>query len=283
LNFNAYRAVPTLETLVRGAESPRLAAPELVEGPTLARIPLSGPPVVGFAAFLNGIQQSRVVYHSGLVPIVHGTVGAVIRVRRDRRLTTHALGPRISRALFAPRHLVPADLWDELTPLGVIDTGPADAHPSILLERAIHLVEQRRDAAKRLLAQAWHAESEPLWVDGSLSVASPRVIGVVRTHRTLYATGDSVGTICELAVGERSSMFRVRDNLSWYLRLRDPAGRDPLWGLLRIEAADATPGRADLVSRWVMAEATPLALPDPRWDTLVYGVRDCEEYLRAVC
>jgi hypothetical protein len=26
----------------------------------------------------------------------------------------------------------------------------------------------------------------------------------------------------------------------------------------------------------------PLALPDSRWDKMVYGVRDCEEFLRAV-
>ena len=256
----------------------------MVEGPALARIRLSGAPVVGFAAFLNGIQQSRIVYHSGLVPIVHGTVGAVIRVRRDRRLTTHPLGPRISRTLLAPRQLLPDDLWNDLVPLGVIDTGsgPADAHPSALLERAIHLVEQRREAAERILAEAW-VDTAPLWVDGPLSVNSAQAIGVVRTHRTLYVEADTLPMLCELAVGERSSIFRVRDNFSWYLRLRDPAGRDPLWGLLRVEIADATSERADLVSRWVLAESTPLALPDPRWDTLVYGVRDCEEYLRAVC
>jgi hypothetical protein len=170
----------------------------------------------------------------------------------------------------------------------VIDTGsgPADAHPSALVERAIHLVEQRRDAAERFLAEAWGAaslDSAPLWLDGPLSVNSAQVIGVVRTHRTLYAEADALPTICELAVGERSNIFRVRDNLSWYLRLRDPAGRHPLWGLLRIEVAEASAERADLVSRWVLAESTPLALPDPRWDTLVYGVRDCEEYLRAIC
>ena len=26
----------------------------------------------------------------------------------------------------------------------------------------------------------------------------------------------------------------------------------------------------------------PVALPDNRWDKMVYGVRDCEEFLRAV-
>ena len=77
---------------------------------------------------------------------------------------------------------------------------------------------------------------------------------------------------------------------SWYLRLRDPAGHDPMWGLVRIEAADRRAAespdeltaRADRISRWVLAEAAPLALPDGRWDKMVYGVRDCEEFLRAV-
>jgi hypothetical protein len=54
---------------------------------------------------------------------------------------------------------------------------------------------------------------------------------------------------------------------------------------VRIEVADdggEITERAHTVSRWVLAEVAPLALPDPRWDTLVYGVHDCEEYLRAV-
>lgn len=272
----AHGTGPTLETLVRGVESPRLVAPEVVEGSSFSAYTLSGPPLVGFAAFLNGFQRSRVLFHSGLVPIVHGTVAAVIRVRRDRRLTTHALGPRIERTLFAPRQLVPAALWDDLAALGAIDTGPADAHPTTLAERAVHAVERRREAAERALAASW-TEPAPLWIDGGLSVASPYAVGVVRTHRTLYGAPDAIG------VGQRSSVFRVRDVLSWYVRLRDPRGRDPLWGLLRIEVAEANADKADLISRWVLAEAAPLALPDPRWDTLVYGVRDCEEYLRAIC
>jgi hypothetical protein len=279
-----YGAGPTLETLASGLESPRLVTPELVEGQTLARLPLSGPPLVGFSAFLNGIQQSRVVLHAGLVPVVHGTTAAVIRVRRDRRLTTHDAGPRIERGLFAPHALVSPELWADLTALGVTDTSPTDAHPATLLDRAVHVVQRRREAAERALAESW-ADDALLWIDGALPAASRRAVGVVRTHRTLYAAPEALATICALAPGERSSMFRPpeRSVVSWYVRLRDPVGRHPLWGLLRVEVADADPARADLVSRWVMAEATPLALPDPRWDTLVYGVRDCEEYLRAIC
>jgi hypothetical protein len=72
--------------------------------------------------------------------------------------------------------------------------------------------------------------------------------------------------------------------MSWYLRTRDPRGRDVLWGLVRIESAmcsDVT-ARADQVSRWLLAEASPLALPDPRWDRMTYGIRDCESFLRAI-
>jgi hypothetical protein len=61
-------------------------------------------------------------------------------------------------------------------------------------------------------------------------------------------------------------------------------------GLVRVEVArtpelEASVGaitrRADEVSQWILAERAPLALPDARWDRMVYGIRDCEEYLRA--
>ena len=101
-----------------------------------------------------------------------------------------------------------------------------------------------------------------------------------------------IWTLFSLRSGERSSVARVRPRtrtpvISWYLRLRDSGGRDPLWGLVRVECAEmdgdsAATSRANDVSRWVLAEALPLALPDGRWDKMTYGVRDCEEFLRAI-
>jgi hypothetical protein len=62
-----------------------------------------------------------------------------------------------------------------------------------------------------------------------------------------------------------------------------------MWGLVRVEVAYPEPhgmarvgDLANEVSRWILAEASPLALPDARWDKMVYGVRDCEEFLRAI-
>ena len=40
--------------------------------------------------------------------------------------------------------------------------------------------------------------------------------------------------------------------------------------------------RADEISRWLLAEGTPLALPDSRWDRMAYGIRDSEEFLKAI-
>lgn len=311
----AVGAGPTLETLPGGTESPRLVAPRMVEGTALQRRRVPGEPTPGCTAFLDGIQRSRVVtYHDG-VPIVHGTVAAVIRVRQGRRLNTHSTGPRVNRALYIPRALVPPRLWNDASagPWPVVDTGepmegttwgtsvsadPALAvHPEALAERAVHFVEVARQEAERMLAEQWCAsEQSPLYVDGSVSgsdrvAASPWCFGVVKRHGTLYVAPDSLAVLSALSPGQRTTAFRITAArrvpvLSWYLRLRDAAGRDPTWGLVRVEVAD-TPAidvgaRADEVSRWVLAERAPVSLPDSRWDTMAYGIRDCEEFLRSI-
>ena len=38
----------------------------------------------------------------------------------------------------------------------------------------------------------------------------------------------------------------------------------------------------DRLSAGILAERAPLSLPDPRWDTLTYGIHACEMYLDAL-
>jgi hypothetical protein len=61
-------------------------------------------------------------------------------------------------------------------------------------------------------------------------------------------------------------------------------GHDALFGLVRVESAECADmtARADEISRWIIAEGSPLALPDGRWDKMSYGIRDTEEFLRAI-
>ena len=39
---------------------------------------------------------------------------------------------------------------------------------------------------------------------------------------------------------------------------------------------------SDRLSSWILAERRPLSLPDPRWDTLTYGVHACETFLKSI-
>ena len=298
---------------VTTTDQPTLRSATVVEGTTLraVRVPeYSRETVSGFGAFLDGAQKVQVVAHKGGMPVVLGTVSAAVRIRLNRRLTTWGEHPpRVERKIYLPLRFLPAlsDLRGAGKGAGpadwqIVDTSAADrngdypiAHPAALLERAIRAVDQERDQLEDRLAEAWCARGEaPLYIDGGISrsasvAASPTAIGVIKSHRGLYADGDALGVVFGLGKGERSSVFRVSPRsrssvLSWYLRVRPAEGRDALWGLVRVEMAesDRPTERADEISRWVMAEMTPLSLPDGRWDKMAYGVRDVEEFLRAI-
>lgn len=303
---------PSLEVRAPAADAPRLVEASVIEGPAMRARRVPGDPEHGFAAFLDGTQRSRVIQYERGLPIVFGTVAAVIRSRVNRRMVTWAhRPPEVRRRLYVPRAYLP-DLWDRLveaghepgdssTPNGAGGELPT-RHPISVLERASGLVQYDRESAEQMLAERWcRVEHESLLVDGGISgseqIASAAcAVGVVKSHSTLHAAGEALDAVLGLRVRERSSVFRVSPArrtavASWYLRLRDPAGRDPFWGLVRVEVAEtdllrAEPQRlterADTVSRWLLAEIAPLSLPDSRWDKLVYGVHDCEMFLRAI-
>ena len=299
--------------LVTPGDPPTLRSAQMVEGSSLRaiKIPnLSRQAISEFGAFLDGAQKVQVVGHHQGMPIVFGTVSAAVRVRVDRRMITWGHeAPRVERRIFLPLKYLPA-LKDLRGPSGdastslwrIVDTSTADRngdypsqHPAVLLERAIRAVDQERERLEDELAEAWCERAEsPLFIDGGISrsarvASSSNAVGVIKSHRTLYVEGDALRIVLGLKKGERSSVFRVSPRsrssvMSWYLRLRDASGHDPMWGLVRVEIAesDRRAERANEISTWVMAETTPLALPDGRWDKMAYGVRDCEEFLRAI-
>jgi hypothetical protein len=292
-----------LEFVAETADPPKLAQATVIEGRDLRAIAVRGGPEVAIAAFLDGRQESTVkMYRPGGVPIVAGTIGAVIRERRDRRMFTWNY--RVDQRIYVPaRYLSASDRHAlDASVAHVRDTtaGAAETieHPLALRELARNLVRNDRESLEHALAQQWcAAETRPLLIDGGIGAAQPIArsacaIGVVKSHRTLYVQGDALRVTLGLDAAERTSVFLINPEkrapvASWYLRLRDRVGREPMWGLVRVEVSapsgrDDIGARADEVSRWILAEAAPLALPDGRWDKMVYGVRDCEEFLRAV-
>jgi hypothetical protein len=288
--------------LQRAADTPpHIETATPLEGDRILTRRVDGDPIVGFGAFLDGVQRSTVVAHHGLVPLVIGSVAAAVRERHARRMRTYEQ-PIAHSALFAPlAALDPAFAAAVQASCDVVDTAADDSggtrHPAEHTARALTAVQRERERAEQALALRWlSAGRGPLLIDGGISgeatiAKHANAVGVVKSHRTLYATDESLALTLALREGERTTAVAVRSPrrttvASWYLRLREPGTRGPFFGLVRIEVAaddDASlTERADLVSRWLLAERTPVSLPDARWDVMVYGIRDCEQYLSAI-
>lgn len=207
--------------------------------------------------------------------------------------------------------------WEVLAGSGVdlvdaTETSTVPLHPLAVRTRALDMVAQERETLERRLAADWcQHEARWLWIDGGISgnlavdAASP-AFGVVKSHTTLYGDTDALRQTMGLSMGERGPLFLVQHRsrravASWYLRMHRADDGDPLHGLVRVEVAPpanvfpghstATPdvealaklsSRADHISEWMLAERAPIALPDPRWDTLTYGVYACEQFLKAL-
>jgi hypothetical protein len=288
-----------LEGRLFDAGAPARVAPAAVceSGPLVRAVP--GNAVAGVAAFLDGVQESRAAAWPSGVPIVIASLGAVVLKRVNGSLVLSDRGVRTRRVFLAPRDRLDDAIWQRLAANAEIEDTGADAnehHPEALLLRAVHTAETLRAEMERDLAQSWiGAHDEVLYADGGIgglggAARSPYVVGVVKSHRTIHVEVDSIPVLFALREGERTSV-RLLDPASsrrpavwtWYLRLRTPLPSDPFHGLVRIEvapeAAEPT-DRADDVSRWVLAERSPIALPDGRWDVMAYGIARCEAYLK---
>ena len=253
----------------------------------------------GAVAFLDGIEQWRVVGYGGVTPIGRGYVAAAVRRRGpDRRLRTAG---EVSRELAITRLDALAEpLRRALAESGVavVELAEEDAgQPTRAIQAARRELERARLAEERGLAERCLAELGPdewLVVDGVLSdsaalSAHRRAIGVIKSHGAQYFEGAELERALTLPAGHRTSVFQPRSRgarraiYSWYLRLWPWEGNDLLYGLLRVEAhADAaTVARASALSAWLMRERSPLSTPDARWDRLLYPIHDVETYLRS--
>jgi hypothetical protein len=237
------------------------------------------------------------------MPVIWGTVSSAVRKRVDRRLVTwQGRPPIVTSRFYIPFRYMESLRAESRDETRFVDTAAADSsgrfpsrHPAALMEAAVKKVQVDRERCELELADAWCAtDAGMLYVDGSLTgsqVASRSLnaAGIVKSHRRLYAEGSAFRVLVELEAGCRTSVFEVAPHnrnsvASWYVRIRPSAGRDALFGLVRVEAATSEDisTRADEISRWVIAESAPLALPDGRWDKMAYGIRDTEEFLRAI-
>lgn len=275
------------------AEEATIKPAERIEpGPLTGRPVGAAEPWPGTVAFLDGTQRYEVMAYAGASPVVVAEIGAAVLEREARQLhVAQVLRTRL--VLARPEVLRGLESVVEPTLLHPLpDDDPVHpVHDFQLARREIDRVRGRLEVevgmAYRERSDAW------LVVDGSLSespgwVRDPRMLGITKSHATLPFADQDLEQYLRLPPGHRSPVFapagrELAPVYSWALRLWPWEGKDLLHGLIRIEArADAsTVEQADQLSRWLLAERSPVSTPDPRWDRLLYGIHAVENYLRA--
>ncbi|MFN3360933.1 MAG: hypothetical protein ACK421_05840 [Pseudanabaenaceae cyanobacterium] len=268
-------------------ETVRHAEAELLESP-FRGIPGGKPQPSPFNYFLDGIQRSWLLYYTEGVPVYYGYTAAVIRKRTDRVLTTWQY--QAQEALYLPLSLCAEG--ELMAGIPLIDTlaGLAEIPPD-LTKLARDKISSDRQQLEVQLAEKWIEAQSPGWlvIDGSITGAATianhdRVVGIIKTHNTQFFGWQEQQIVHHLQAGERSSTFCPSSRYpvrSWYLRLRAGKGDDIHFGLVRLETAVNCAASPDQISSWLLDESRPLALPDTRWDRMIYPIRDCEMYLRS--
>lgn len=280
------------------AESEEGAGVELLEDQELQVHPISRTEPPPGLAFLDGIQQWKVIGYDGVTPIALSHVAAAVRrVGPDRRLVTAATG---SRDLV----LAPESVWTperrqvvEASGLEPVSVPAPLGQPAAAIEALRRAVHHERQAMEKRLGEGAVGRlgaGEWLVIDGQLSVSAvlarhPRTVGVIKSHGAQFLEGRHLERALTVPASHRTSVFRVLGGhgrtavMSWYVRLWPWEGHDLHYGLLRVETRDSGDAiaQASTIAGWLVALRAPLAAPDARFDRLLYPIHDVETYLRS--
>src|SRR5215213_156781 len=168
-------------------------------------------------------------------------------------------------------------------------------------ERARVRVRALRERLEGGMLREWELDDRTLedrdaWiaVDGQLKdirESNRRAIGLIKSVARPEFVGKDVGMLLDLRPGMRTTSFvpdwQLRRDpserrTSWYMRVwPQQRGADALGSLMRVEAhRDISTDQVDEITRWILAERTPLAKPDPRWPAMIYPIRYVEKILK---
>jgi hypothetical protein len=161
-----------------------------------------------------------------------------------------------------------------------------DATPESLMY-AVH--GQMAEAEVTVAERTRRGSDDLLVLDGPLRKRGhiPDAVGLIKSHHVRYLDGAADAVLAQLAVGERTPVFRVDaqpfSRYSWYVRLPGPAG--PAWtSLVRCEATGALqPARVAELADVVTATLPRFASEphkDPRAPQNLYPIAGLERELR---
>lgn len=244
-----------------------------------------------FRYFMDGVQRTILWKYYDFkgfrIPIFLHFSGAVIMERKRPFEFTHHL------SLYRSKILVPtfiSEMWGDEELL--VDTGANNCWDlneiqtkAMIKSRALRQ-EIELDLVHRFLAEK---QDSLIIKDGSIFKATnaENVVGIIKSHSTLYLQPNYPRIqqlVWSMPEFHRSMAFTLEtsDNgsvshkvNSLYLRMHEP--RSPERGLIRVEYNGKL--APDELSSWIIAEGRVIA-PTARWDTQIYPIQVCENYLR---
>jgi len=171
-------------------------------------------------------------------------------------------------------------------------TAPHDGDFIALQSRIRPVVGAVREMCEYAALKSWDERTDGsegwLIMDGSLTRADiGNAVGLIKRHSRFDLTNPEMTALLHMPVGHRSSAFQREVSgglrpITWYLRLHEATGADPLFGLARIEAPSqiGVPGDLEALSHLIFSERTPRATNDDRWPTLLYPIHIAERILK---
>jgi hypothetical protein len=248
-------------------------------------------------AFLDGVQRHQVVAYGRRFPfpLVAGVVARAVRERKGGRLET--VTSEVRHLLIGRREVL-----EEAAGCGTrsttasCSTKRSRSIPSRRWTGQVAAIDDARSRLEVAVGEGFRARSNAwLIVDGSLAESRafregrPDARGLEESRhaplrragpRDLPSTGAGpshlgvpaiVAPVCAgVCLGDSGS--------------GPGKGVTCCFGLVRVESAPTrTPlDRADEFSRWILAERAPVSAPDARWDRLLYGIHNVEDFLAAI-
>ena len=281
------------------AESPEPAEDaEVIEGSSLRTKPVSASHTSSFTHFGDGAQMSRAAFYDGGMPGKYAYLNAAVAERIDREILD-VVEEVSSAAVFCPWGKAAAAIQQAgEPPVRILAIEPGDGMAAVNI-KVMNEISAERSRLEQDVCSRWINRGEPgrLLVDGgignlavSASAEPGKLVGLVKSHRKQYFTSATATTILGLREAERSSVFLATSyrgqrspTHSWYLRLRSDLHRSPAFGLVRVELlpSEHSAELADEVSAWILAERSPLSMPDARYDRLIYPIHAVEKLLKA--
>ncbi len=257
--------------------------------------------------FLDGTQKTLPGYHSAAIPIVASVTSAAILERHSAAdlgivpgrislrkcwIVPVASGQTDVDAFVARVGRGGTMVVDPLADLDPFEYSRTLQNYAAIEQRALMASRHQRVEQEIELLASWpmisDGSSSWLLVDGALRQPVSRAVGLVKSFTRQYVSGALANQLFQMPAGFRSPAFLVEDKWRagrytvWYVRLWDATGRDPRYGLVRLETAEPSLSSEwiDQLSRWVLAERVPRATNDSRWPTLLYPVYVLEQILK---